>query len=142
MFYKNKTVNAVKKNNDTFRVIYDATKLGSKFPIKDKTKPEHMHNIVYHAKCPEDDCNANYIGQMKCRLQKRIIQHNKTDKTSHIHIHSNSNNHRRVWTDDFKVIGRGYKSNFKRRISEALFVKEEHPDLNVQKDAYRLSLYG
>ena len=43
--------------------------------------------------------------------------------------------------DDFKILGSGYKSNFKRKISEALFIKEKKPDLNVQKDAYTLKLY-
>ena len=30
-----------------------------------------------------------------------------------------SNNHHRVWMDDFKILGSGYNSNFKRKISEA-----------------------
>ena len=41
--------------------------------------------------------------------------------------------------NDFKSIG-GYNS-FKRHISEALFIKDKKPNLNVQKDAYRLNLY-
>ena len=52
-----------------------------------------------------------------------------------------SNNHHRVWMDDFKILGSGYNSNFKRKISEALFIKEKKPNLNVQKDAYPLKLY-
>ena len=40
-----------------------------------------------------------------------------------------------------EIIGKGFKSNFKRQISEALHIKEKAPDLNIQKDAYRLSLY-
>ena len=42
--------------------------------------------------------------------------------------------------DDFTVLGSGYKSNFKRKISEALFIKEKKPDLNVQIDANTLKL--
>ena len=45
-------------------------------------------------------------------------------------------------TNDFEIIGKGFKSNFKRQISEALHIKEKAPDLNIQKDAYRLSLYN
>ena len=44
-----------------------------------------------------------------------------------------SNNHHRVWMDDFKILGSCYKSNFKRKISEALFIEEKKPDINVQK---------
>ena len=90
---------------------------------------------------PEPNCSSNYTGQTKCRLLKRVIQHNRTDKNSHLLKHSSSNNHHRVWMDDFKVLGSGYKLNFKIEISEALFVKEKKPDLNVQKDAYTLKLY-
>ena len=115
------------------QIIYTTKKLGSKFPIKDKTKQEHAHNIIYHAKCPNSNCNSHYVGQTNCRLQKRVIQHNKQDKKSHLFIHANNEKHNRVWMDDFKILGRGYKSNFKRKISEALHIKEKNPDLNVQK---------
>ena len=133
--------NIIQKHNTKIRVIYNTKKLSSKFPVKDKTKQEHQHNVVYHAKCPQNNCNSSYVGQTKCRLLKRVIQHNKTDKKSRVLLHSKNSNHNRVWTDDFETIGMGYTSNFKRYISEALFIKEKRPDLNIQKDAYRLKLY-
>ena len=46
---------------------------------------------------PEPNCSSNYTGQTKCRLLKRVIQHNRTDKNSHLLKHSSSNNHHRVW---------------------------------------------
>ena len=55
---------------------------------------------------------------------------------------SNDKSHHRVWLVDFEIIGKGFKSNFKRQISEALHIKEKAPDLNIQKDAYCLSLYN
>ena len=36
----------------------------------------------------------------------------------------------------------GYKSDFRKKISEALHIKELKPDLNVQKDAYRLKVFN
>ena len=93
-------------------------------------------------KCHDPQCNSNYMGQTKCRLLKRVIQHNKHDKSSNLLIHSNDKSHHRVWLDDFEIIRKGFKSNFKRQISEALHIKEKVPDLNIQKDAYRLSLYS
>ena len=42
---------------------------------------------------------------------------------------------------DFEILGKGYKTNFKRRISEAFAIKEREPNLNVQKDHFRLNLY-
>ena len=43
--------------------------------------------------------------------------------------------------DDFKVLGNGYKSDFKRRISEAIYIRRLNPDLNKKKEAYKLSLF-
>ena len=138
-----KMKNAIKKSTTSkIRVIYNTKKLSSKFQIKDQTRPEHQHNIVYHVRCLETTCESHYIGQTKCRLQKRALQHNKTDKHSHLPKHANNVKHNRVWLNDFKVLGRNYKTKFKRKISESLFIKEHKPDLNVQKDAYRLKLYS
>ena len=103
---------------------------------------QHNQVILLVAKCPDPQCNSNYIGQTKCRLLKRVIQHNKQDKNSNHLIHSNDKSHHRVWLDDFEIIGKGFKSSFKRQISDALHIKEKAPDLNIQKDAYRLSLYS
>ena len=135
-----KTVNLSTKNKK-LQVIYTIKKLSSKFTIKDKTKPEHTHNVVYHAQCPESNCTSHYVGQTNCRLKKRVIQHNKSDKKSNLLIHSNKEKHHRVWRDNFQILGRGYKSKFKRKISESLYIKQENPDLNIQKDAYKLKLY-
>ena len=44
--------------------------------------------------------------------------------------------------DDFKVLGSGYSSDFKRKISEALHIKELRPDLNIQKGLYSLNPQG
>ena len=103
---------------------------------------QHNQVILLVAKCPDPQCNSNYIGQTKCRLLKRVIQHNKQDKNSNLLIHSNDKSHHRGWLDDFEIIGKGSKSNFQRQISEALHIKAKAPDLNIQKDAYRLSLYN
>ena len=141
-------VKKLKKNiqslsqNAKVNIIYTAQKLGSKFQVKDKTKIEHIHNVVYHGKCPNKKCESEYTGQTKCRMLKRTTQHNKTDEKSHLLIHAKETRHRRIWLKDFKILGKGYKSDFKRRISESLFIKKLKPDLNVQMDAYRLTLFN
>ena len=55
-----------------------------------------MHNIVYHGKCHEKSCNSHYGGQTKCRIEKRVIQHNRTDINSHFLKHANEVRHERV----------------------------------------------
>ena len=41
---------------------------------------------------------------------------------------------------DVKILESGYRTNFRRVISKALFIKEFKPDLNVQKEAHRLAI--
>ena len=134
----------VHKGNQKINVctVYKARKLGSKFNIKDQTKFEHMHNVVYHTKCPHKECNSHYSGQTKCRIGKRALQHRGTDKNSHVLQHTKIKNHKRVEIKDFKILGKGYRTDFTRRISESLFIKKLKPDLNIQKDSYKLSLFN
>ena len=137
-----RSIEKTSKNNVKVRVTYTPCKLGSKFQVKDKTKFNHQHNVTYHVNCANDKCRSNYTGQIKCRIMKRILQHNSRDNASHILQHSKKFKHRRVTLNNVKILGKGYRSNFKRRISEALFIKELKPDLNIQKDAFKLKLYN
>ena len=38
------------------------------FQIKDKSKFDHQHDLVYHAKCPSELCDKNYIGESGRRI--------------------------------------------------------------------------
>ena len=80
--------------------------------------------------------------QTKQRIIKRTLDHNNRDKVSHVLAHSKTTKHRRVCMKDVKILGKGYKSDFKRKISESLFIKELKPDLNKQKDAFKLKLFN
>ena len=108
------------KKNVRISTTYKSRTLGTCFAVKDKTKFEHIHNVVYHSTCPNKKCVSHYAGQTKCRIGKRAMEHRETDK----------------------IIGKGYKTDFKRKISESIHVKKLKPDLNVQKDSYKLSLFN
>ena len=63
-----KVLNSLKSNLKRFlrkeietKIVYTGTKLRSQFGITVKTKFEHQHDLVYHAKC--SDCDDNYIGE-------------------------------------------------------------------------------
>ena len=135
--------NTVNKTQKKVKVgtVYKATRLGSRFNLKDKIAFENQHNLTYQGGCPNKRCISNYVGQTKCRLGKRGVQH-ATDQQSHIFKHSKKTKHRKIRLTDFKIIGKGYRSDFTRKISEALFIKELKPDLNVQKESYKLSLFN
>ena len=124
------------------RTMYRSTKLSTRFNLKDKTKPEDVHNVVYHVTCPNKKCRSTYCGETRRRLGKRIQEHREKDRKSHVRIHTEHTKHKKVSESDFKILGQRYKTNFRRKISEALFIKETKPDLNVQKESYKLLLFN
>ena len=109
-------------------MTYQSKKPSTNFNAKDKTEFYHQSNLVYYGKCPKQTCADDYIGETDGRIKERIIGHNKRDKNSHILKHSRKEGHTHVWDRDFKVLGNNYRSAFKRKISEALFIKQlNHP---------------
>ena len=130
------------KGRVKLRTTYTPCKLGSRFPVKDRTKLVHRHNVSYHIKCANKKCKSNYVGETKRRILPRTSEHNSKDEKSHVLIHSKKTKHRRVFLQNLKILGSGYRTNFRRKISEALYIKELKPDLNVQKEAYKLKLFN
>ena len=58
---------------------------------------------------------------MKCRCIKgEVIEHNSKDINSHLLRHAKEIKDTRVWLDNFKILGGGYISDFKQKISETL----------------------
>ena len=103
--------------------MYTGTKLGSNFQIKDKTKFNNKHDLVYYVKCPE--YQEDYIGEIGRRLHERICELSGKDSKSHMLKHSLENNYKQVSFEDFRIFGNSYtNSKIKRKISEAFFIKE------------------
>ena len=121
-------------------VTYQSKRLSTKFNVKDKTEFYHQSNLLYYGKCPNQTCTEDYIGETDRRIKERIIDHNKRDKNSHILKHSREEGYTHVWDGDFKVLDNNYRSAFKRKISEALFIKQLKPSLNVKEKSIRLHL--
>ena len=123
-------------------ITYEGTKLSTQFPVKDRTKFEHRHNVVYFSRCPSATCNDTYVGETDRRIKERIMDHNKRDKSSHLLKHARESQHTHVWKDDFKILNGNYKSSVKRKISEALYIRTLKPTLNVKEKSIRLELYN
>ena len=123
-------------------ISYKSTKLSTKFPVKDKTDFQHKHNVVYYGKCPDEGCKDNYVGETKRRIVERIKDHNSKDNSSHLLKHARENGHTHVWKKDFKILGNNYQSNFKRKISESLFIRQLKPSLNVNEKSVPLHLFN
>ena len=115
--------------------------MSSNFQIKDKTKFNQKHDLVYYVKCPE--FQEDYIEEIGRRLHKWICDYNGKDSKSHMLKHSLENNHKQVSFEDFRILRNGYtNSKIKRKISEALFIKELRPSLNTQETSVPLLLYN
>ena len=123
------------------KFIYTGTKLSVKFQIKDKTKDEHKHDPVYYRKCPE--CDESYAGETGRRMQDRVDEHSGKDSRSNILTNSYQENHKNVSRNNFQILGEGHKKmKFKRKLSEALYIKKLRPSLNTQETSLALKLFN
>ena len=61
-------VNKILPSKQKATLVYSSTKLRSNFNIKDITKKEHKHDLVYSVKFPEEPCNKTYNGETGWRL--------------------------------------------------------------------------
>ena len=112
------------------KIGFTGKKLSTSFQIKDQTKFEHKHDIIYIGTCPQDNFSENYIGESRRQISERIIDHKGRGQKSHIFKHSSENCHQHFHTNSFKIIGNGFKnSSFKRKFSEALLIKQIKPSL-------------
>ena len=121
-------------------LVYTGTKSSSQLKnIKDPTPSEEQHDIVYYSFCSAENCNENYIGESARRLDERMKDHNGRDRNSHLFKHSVESRHDPVLKNDFRIIGKGYRSNTSRtKIAEALFIKKMKPSLNIQEKSVKL----
>ena len=61
------------------KIGFTGKKLSTSFQIKDQTKFEHKHDIIYLGTCPQDNCSENYIGESGRQISERIIDHKGRD---------------------------------------------------------------
>ena len=106
------------------RNTYTGRKLGSKLQIKDLTKNQHEHDLVYYSKCLERNCNENYLGETGRIIIESTADHCGKDKQSHLLKHPLVSSHSVVDLKGLKVIDKNYHGNkYKRKISEPLYIK-------------------
>ena len=85
----------------------------------------------------------NYLGESAGRISEGIIDHGSRDQKSHLFRHGVVNEYRNASYDDFKIIGSGFRNNtFKRKVAEALLIKELRPTLNIQEKSFELKLFN
>ena len=137
-----KPIKRLLPSNIKVQVSFTGSKLSSCFNIKDETKFEHRNDIIYLGTCPETTCNDNYIGEAKRRLFERVKDHNGRDFNSHLLKHALGNN-QHVSGKYFKITGNGFRgNNKKRKVAEALLIREIKPTLNIRDQSVPLQLFS
>ena len=64
---------------------------------------------------------------------------------NHVLKHSSEKEHVEVTQEDFKIISSIFnfqKNRLKRKIAEALLIKQKHPSLNIQDQSVELKVFS
>ena len=124
-------------------VVLTGSKLSSKFQVKDRTLFSHNHDIIYTCNCPENGCPDKYIGETAKRISEKVLEHTGKDINSHLYKYSIETGHQTLQISNCQIIGNGYGNNWKKRkIAEALLIKELNPTLNKQDKSIPFKLFN
>ena len=88
------------RENIKMEVIYTSTELGFQLNIKDPIPKRHNYDIIYHAVCPEDNYNEDYIDECARRLEERTKDYNGRGKNSRMLSNSIQSGHNGVSESD------------------------------------------
>ena len=116
-------------------------KVSSFFPVKDKINTLHCSNVVSHYKSSNEHHKDEYMGETKCRLGKRVNEHQGSDKESAIVKNAIEKKIYPPTADEFSILARNYKNRMKRKIAESLIVKDKKSNLNIQRHTFKLQLF-
>ena len=106
-------------------------------------KFDNKHDLIYYGECPEPTCKDNYIGEAKRRISERIKDHSGRDHKSHLLKHYIEKDLENVTSVDFRILSNGFRGNIKKRkVAEALLIREIKPTLNVQGQSFPLQLFN
>ena len=117
---------------------YQGKKIGSFFRLKDPVPTEHQSDCIYAFK---PNGVAKYVGETKVRFGTRQHEHGNTDKKSAIFKFKQANQVE-ISRADFEILEKGYPNTVKRKLAEALYIKELTPVLNEQVKSAKLCLFN
>ena len=127
-------------------MVQTGTKLSRNFNVKDKVDGKHLSNFIYRRDCKNKKCKerkrGDYIGETARRRVIRTTEHAGKDKESWIFKHTSTTKHPRAKDEDFEILATGYEDRRRRKLAEAMFIRDLKPSLNKQKDSYKLTLFN
>ena len=138
----NYSIQRILPKNFKTRITCTGRKHDTKFQINNLTKNPYEHDLIYYNKCPEPNCNKDYLGETGRIIIERTADHCRKDKQSHFLKHSVISSHPVVDLKDLKVIAKNYHGNkYKRKISAAFYINQYQPSLNAQEHSVHLKLF-
>ena len=99
---------------------------------------EHQSNCVYAYK---PNGATKYVGETKVRFETRQYEHENTDKKSAIYRFKHQNGVE-ITAGDYEILDKGYPNTVKRKLAEAMYIKELEPELNEQVKSAKLCLFN
>ena len=112
--------------------------LGSSFDIKEQTKLEHKHDLIYLVECSEISS-----GETTRRMNKEIMENAGKSNKLPMLKHMIQSGHLPVSPNDVRVLRKRHRSNkVKRKISEALLIIKYQPSLNIHTNSVTLELFN
>ena len=96
--------------------------------------------VARRLSCASKKSTDSYIGENARRQPLRTEEYGGKDKSSWIFNHSSSTKHPRAKDSQFEVLASNYDNKRKRRLAEAMYIRNMKPTLNVQKESYKLAL--
>ena len=121
-----------------YRVLFKATStiksllMHPKDPIPDAQETD----IIYHWKCPANNCTAEYIGETNWSLTERVSDH-RNETTSTIRNHHISTKHPIAELKDFTIIDRE-SNTLHCQAKEALHIRIKDPLFNRNMGTVRV----
>ena len=128
------------KDNKTvsLRAYYKPYKLGSMFSTRPQKSVASTVNVVYQFKCPEDSCNATYIGYTTKTVYARARQHTYHPSSIHRHLIESHGPSELPSIQDmnknFEILHR-YPDKKSLELAEAILIKKLKPYINIQFSA-------
>ena len=106
---------------------------------KDKTPKDKKCGTIYHITC-DNDSSHTYIGESKRPFGVRFKEHTKLDRPTAVGDHCLATGHS-VSIKNTKILARE-QDWLKRKVKEAIHIREKAPNMNRDQGYQLPSIYG
>ena len=132
------SLNCSTVNQISLRVFYKPLSLENILSVNKRKICEN--HVVYKYQCPisERICSDSYIGYTTQTLQKRIKQHSIQGSIRE-HIDKSHNFDISLKENSFSILFKS-RNKIDLQIAEALFIKDQNPEINIQTKNFTRSL--